>query len=167
MSLQDILGISSRTQHKNQHRAPALGAASSPPRMWGQALPNLEQEDNITHLLPSRFQLECSTNHQHGPGAVKAWTHPSYLISLTYFQSTKCQRQVPGMRSCTEASIGILDNSTQHGDVLSPKEHAERQMDFFFPLSDISWQGQTGTGSSQGSCHVLTSHKVSEVSQVS
>lgn len=78
------------------------------------------------------------------------------------------------MRSCNEASRGILDNSSTAqalSAILSPegvgqgrKENGEIQMDFF-PL-DMFWQGQTGIDSSfQGHCHDFP--KVSEVPQVS
>ena len=76
------------------------------------------------------------------------------------------------MRSCNEASRGILDNSSTAqalSAILSPegvgqgrKENGEIQMDFF-PL-DMFWQGQTGIDSSfQGHCHDFP--KVSEVPQ--
>lgn len=88
------------------------------------------------------------------------------------------------MRSCNEASRGILDNSNTAqvlSDILSPaglgqgrKECVEIQTDLHtlrlaerwphaptgLGLADMRQQGQAGTdSSSQGHCHVLTSTK--------
>lgn len=119
------------TSGSSDPASPSLGSCEQPAENVGTDLaqPGARRQyysSTSQQLLVGMFQ-----NHQRGPGAMKAWKHHSYLSSLTYFQSTKCQRQVPGMRSYNEASIGILDYSTQHSDVLSPKEHGKRQMDFF------------------------------------
>lgn len=65
--------------------APSLESSEQPTENVETGLAQPGLEDHITHLLLNRFQSECSSNHQHGPGAVEAWKRLSYLIILAYF----------------------------------------------------------------------------------
>lgn len=105
---------------------PSLGSCEQPPEEVGTGLAQPGARRQYYSSTSQQVPVGMFQQSPAWPWSCEGLEASSYLISLTYFQSTKCQRQVPGMSSCTGASIGILDNSTQHGDVLSPKEHADR-----------------------------------------
>lgn len=73
------------TSRSSDPAALSLGSGEQPAENVGIGLAQPGLRDHVTHLLLNRFQSERSSNRQHGPGAVEAWKHVSYLISLTYF----------------------------------------------------------------------------------
>ena len=148
----------------NKLHAQGLGMGSREGKSGDPA--HMEKEDHGTLLLPTLLHVECPSSHHISTRVERPWKGLFYLITLTYFQSTKYHTQRHSSQH--EACRSILDNSSTAqvlSAILSPeevgqgrKENGEIQMDFF--SLDMFWQGQTGIdSSSQSHCHVLTSPK--------